>query len=69
MGRLYEAQADSFAKLFFAGPSGMPAAIIAADADVATAGRYLVRRAFINGGQYCTTIKKAYIAAPRCMTR
>jgi hypothetical protein len=33
---------------------------------VKTAVRYLVRRAFINGGQYCTTIKKAYIAAP-CM--
>ena len=65
VGRLYKARANSFAKLFFAGPSGMPAAIIAADADVETAGRYLVRRAFINGGQYCTTIKKAYIAAPR----
>jgi acyl-CoA reductase-like NAD-dependent aldehyde dehydrogenase len=65
VGRLYEAQANSFAKLFFAGPSGMPAAIIAADADAAAASRYLVRRAFINGGQYCTTIKKVYIAAPR----
>ena len=64
VGRLYEAQAAAFAKLFFAGPSGMPAAIIAADAEVETAARYLIRRAFINGGQYCTTIKKAYIAAP-----
>ena len=69
MGRLYEAQADSFAKLFFAGPSGMPAAIIAADADVAAANRYLVHRAFINGGQYCTTLKKVYIAAPCEITR
>jgi acyl-CoA reductase-like NAD-dependent aldehyde dehydrogenase len=64
VGRLYEAQAAAFAKLFFAGPSGMPAAILGADAPVETASRYLVRRAFINGGQYCTTIKKAYIAAP-----
>ena len=64
VGRLYEAQAASFAKLFFAGPSGMPAAILAADSPVEAAARYLVRRAFINGGQYCTTIKKAYIAAP-----
>jgi succinate-semialdehyde dehydrogenase / glutarate-semialdehyde dehydrogenase len=64
VGRLYEAQASAFAKLFFAGPSGMPAAVIAADADVVAVSRHLVRRAFINGGQYCTTIKKAYIAAP-----
>lgn len=64
VGRLYAAQADKFAKLFFAGPSGMPAAILAADSPVAAAVRYLLRRAFINGGQYCTTLKKAYIAAP-----
>ena len=25
------------------------------------AARFLVRRAFINGGQYCTTLKRAYI--------
>lgn len=64
VGRLYEAQASAFDKLFFAGPSGMPAAILGAEAPVEAAARYLVRRAFINGGQYCTTIKKAYIAAP-----
>lgn len=63
VGRLYAAQAAAFAKLFFAGPSGMPAVIIGADAPVEAAARYLVRRAFINGGQYCTTVKKAYIAA------
>jgi acyl-CoA reductase-like NAD-dependent aldehyde dehydrogenase len=34
VGRIYEAQAGAFAKLFFAGPSGMPAAILAADAPV-----------------------------------
>ncbi|MGQ9920278.1 MAG: aldehyde dehydrogenase family protein [Desulfobacca sp.] len=64
VGRLYAAQAGNFAKLFFAGPSGMPAAILAADTPVAPVVRYLLRRAFINGGQYCTTLKKAYIAAP-----
>lgn len=64
VGRLYESKADSFAKLFFAGPSGMPAAILASDAPVEAAANFLVRRAFINAGQYCTTIKKAYIAAP-----
>lgn len=64
VGRQYARRADNFAKLFFAGPSGMPAAILAADSPVATAARYVLRRAFINGGQYCTTLKKAYIAAP-----
>ncbi len=64
VGRLYASQAVAFEKLFFAGPSGMPAAILGADSPVEPATRYLVRRAFINGGQYCTTIKKAYIAAP-----
>jgi acyl-CoA reductase-like NAD-dependent aldehyde dehydrogenase len=64
VGRLYAAQAQHFEKLFFAGPSGMPAAIVGADAPLATAVRYVLRRAFINGGQYCTTLKKAYIAAP-----
>ena len=31
------------------------------DADLAAAARFLVRRAFINSGQYCTTLKRAYI--------
>lgn len=62
VGSLYAAQAESFAKLFFAGPSGMPAAIVGADATIETAARYVTRRAFINAGQYCTTIKKAYVA-------
>jgi len=64
VGRLYAAQAHQFEKLFFAGPSGMPAAILGADSPVETAARYVLQRAFINGGQYCTTIKKAYIAEP-----
>lgn len=64
LGRQYAAQAAAFDKLFFAGPSGMPAAILGEDTPIEPAVRYLLRRAFINGGQYCTTLKKAYIAAP-----
>jgi acyl-CoA reductase-like NAD-dependent aldehyde dehydrogenase len=39
----------------------MPAAIVFEDADVTAAASFIARRAFINGGQYCTTVKKAYI--------
>jgi acyl-CoA reductase-like NAD-dependent aldehyde dehydrogenase len=31
------------------------------DADVSAAATSIARRAFLNGGQYCTTVKKAYI--------
>jgi acyl-CoA reductase-like NAD-dependent aldehyde dehydrogenase len=61
VGETYRAQHEAFDKLFFAGPGGMPAAAVFADADVAAASRFISRRAFINGGQYCTTIKKALI--------
>lgn len=61
VGEVYRRQHRSFDKLFFAGPGGMPAAIVSEDADVEAAGRFITRRAFINGGQYCTTLKKAYI--------
>ncbi|MBW1953601.1 MAG: aldehyde dehydrogenase family protein [Deltaproteobacteria bacterium] len=61
VGTIYEQAAVNFDKLFFAGPGGMPAAVLLADTSITAAARYLVRRAFINGGQYCTTIKKAYI--------
>ncbi len=64
VGRSYAAQARHFAKLFFAGPSGMPAAILAADCPLETAASFVLRRALINAGQYCTTLKKAYVAAP-----
>jgi acyl-CoA reductase-like NAD-dependent aldehyde dehydrogenase len=39
----------------------MPAAIVFEDADIRAASRFIARRAFINGGQYCTTLKKVYI--------
>jgi acyl-CoA reductase-like NAD-dependent aldehyde dehydrogenase len=61
IGEIYRRLRQSFDKLFFAGPGGMPAAIVYADADPEVASRFIARRAFINGGQYCTTLKKALI--------
>jgi acyl-CoA reductase-like NAD-dependent aldehyde dehydrogenase len=61
VGEVYKKQYQSFDKLFFAGPGGMPAAVVFADADLEMAGRFIARRAFVNGGQYCTTPKKALI--------
>jgi acyl-CoA reductase-like NAD-dependent aldehyde dehydrogenase len=61
VGEVYRKQYKSFDKLFFAGPGGMPAAVVFEDADVTSAASFIARRAFINGGQYCTTLKKAYL--------
>jgi acyl-CoA reductase-like NAD-dependent aldehyde dehydrogenase len=61
VGETYRKQHRSFDKLFFAGPGGMPAAIVFEDADVEAAGHFIARRAFVNAGQYCTTLKKVYI--------
>lgn len=61
VGEIYRKQHRSFDKLFFAGPGGMPAAIVFEDADVRAASHFIARRAFINAGQYCTTLKKVYI--------
>jgi len=61
VGADYERQAHHFDKLFFAGPSGLPPVILFKDADLEGAVRFVVTRAFINGGQYCTTLKRAYI--------
>ncbi len=61
LGAVYEKQAHHFDKLFFAGPSGLPPVILFKDADLAKAVRFVVGRAFINGGQYCTALKRAYI--------
>jgi acyl-CoA reductase-like NAD-dependent aldehyde dehydrogenase len=49
--------------LFISGasPGGMPAAVVFEDADAQAASRFIARRAFINGGQYCTTLKKVLI--------
>lgn len=61
VGEVYRRDYKAFDKLFFAGPGGMPAAVVFEDADVESAARFIVRRAFLNGGQYCTTLKKALI--------
>lgn len=61
VGEAYRKNFEAFDKLFFAGPGGMPAAAVFEDADMDAAARFIGRRAFINGGQYCTTLKKALI--------
>jgi acyl-CoA reductase-like NAD-dependent aldehyde dehydrogenase len=61
VGAAYEKQVTHFDKLFFAGPSGLPPAILFRDAPLQQAVEFVVRRAFVNGGQYCTTLKRAYI--------
>jgi len=61
VGAAYEREARHFDKLFFAGPSGLPPAILFKDAPLEAAVKFVVGRAFINGGQYCTTLKRAYI--------
>jgi acyl-CoA reductase-like NAD-dependent aldehyde dehydrogenase len=61
VGAAYNKQARRFDKLFFAGPSGLPPVILFKDAPLIKAVEFVVRRAFINGGQYCTTLKRAYI--------
>jgi acyl-CoA reductase-like NAD-dependent aldehyde dehydrogenase len=63
VGAAYRGHRESFEKLFFAGPGGMPAAVVFADADPMAAARFIGQRAFVNGGQYCTTLKKALIHA------
>jgi acyl-CoA reductase-like NAD-dependent aldehyde dehydrogenase len=61
VGEAYRREHRAFDKLFFAGPGGMPVAVVHEDADVEAASRFIARRAFINGGQYCTTLKKTFI--------
>lgn len=61
VGAAYARHAQAFDKLFFAGPSGLPPVILFRDAPLEQAATFLVRRAFLNGGQYCTCPKRAYI--------
>jgi acyl-CoA reductase-like NAD-dependent aldehyde dehydrogenase len=61
VGAVYARQALAFDKLFFAGPSGLPPVIFFRDAPLKTAVPFVVQRAFLNGGQYCTCLKRAYI--------
>lgn len=61
VGAIYERDAARFDKLFFAGPSGLPPALVFRDAPLEAAAGFVVRRAFLNGGQYCTCIKRVYV--------
>lgn len=61
VGEVYRKKHNAFDKLFFAGPGGMPSAIVFEDADAHAAAGFIARRAFVNGGQYCTTLKKVYV--------
>ncbi|MDI6854718.1 MAG: aldehyde dehydrogenase family protein [Deltaproteobacteria bacterium] len=61
VGAIYAKEAHSFDKLFFAGPSGLPPVILFQNAPVQQAVNFLVKRAYLNGGQYCTCPKRAYI--------
>ena len=61
VGEYYKSTISHFDKIFFAGPGGMPAAVVFENADPRKAAEFIVSRAFINGGQYCTTIKRALI--------
>jgi len=61
VGAIYAQKIAAFDKIFFAGPSGLPPALLFRDAPVKRAARFLVRRAFLNAGQYCTCLKRAYI--------
>jgi acyl-CoA reductase-like NAD-dependent aldehyde dehydrogenase len=61
VGAIYQKAADHFDKVFFGGPSGLPPALLFRDASLEKAVRFVVRRAFVNGGQYCTCVKRAYI--------
>ncbi len=61
VGQSYRSRSEAFDKLIFAGPGGMPAIVVFEDAEVEEAARFISRRAFLNGGQYCATLKKAMI--------
>ncbi len=61
VGRIYAQVIDQFDKVIYAGPGGMPPVLVFSGAHVEKAARFTARRAFLNGGQYCTTIKRALV--------
>ncbi len=61
VGKLFEERITFFDKIIFAGPSGMPPCLVLPDGDIKRAAEFTARRAFLNGGQYCTTIKRVYV--------
>jgi len=61
VGRSYAKAITFFDKIIYAGPGGMPPVLVFPGADVQEAAIFTARRAFLNGGQYCTTIKRALL--------
>ena len=61
VGELFEKRISCFTKIIFAGPSGMPPCLVLPGADVEKAATFVARRSFLNGGQYCTTIKRTLV--------
>ena len=61
IGELFKKRIHNFEKIIFAGPGGMPPILALEDANVEKAAVFTAKRAFLNGGQYCTTIKRALI--------
>ena len=61
VGRVYESAADLFEKVIYAGPGGMPPLLIFSGAEIEQAAGFAAKRAFLNGGQYCTTIKRILV--------
>jgi len=61
VGRVYAEVIEKFDKVIYAGPGGMPPVLVFSGAHVEKAARFAARRAFLNGGQYCTTIKRALV--------
>ena len=61
VGELFKNRINNFEKIIFAGPGGMPPVLVLEDANVEKAAFFTAKRAFLNGGQYCTTIKRALV--------
>ncbi|MGC8915136.1 MAG: aldehyde dehydrogenase family protein [Thermosulfidibacteraceae bacterium] len=61
VGKLFESRKEFFDKIIFAGPSGMPICIVDKDVNIEEVSDFVAYRAFLNGGQYCTTIKRVLV--------
>ncbi len=61
VGRIYARYITYFDKIIYAGPGGMPPVLVFPGANVEQAAAFTARRAFLNGGQYCTTVKRALV--------
>lgn len=61
VGRLFESRKSFFDKIVFAGPSGMPICVVNTGSNLKEIAEFVCYRAFLNGGQYCTTIKRVLV--------